>query len=64
MALTGNREAMVERCQGILEYNEDVIRLDAGKMIVKFSGRNLTLKSMSDTVVVVQGYFHSIEFTV
>ncbi|MGI5967263.1 MAG: YabP/YqfC family sporulation protein [Anaerotruncus rubiinfantis] len=32
-------------------------------MNLKFTGRNLQLKSMTDSSVVVEGYFTSIEFT-
>ena len=61
--LLGNKEAVIEHCQGVLEYNDKVIRLNTGKLNLKFTGRNLQLKSMTDSSVVVEGYFTSIEFT-
>lgn len=61
--LLGNREAVVEHCQGVLEYNDQVVRLLTGKLTVKFTGRGLQLKSMTDDSVIVEGYFISVEFT-
>ena len=60
--LSGNREAVVEGCQGILEYDECVIRLNLGKMMLRFCGRNLQLRCMAAQSVVVEGYIMSMEF--
>ena len=61
--LLGNREAAIEHCQNVLEYNDDVIRLNTGKLILKFTGRGLSLKCMSGDRVTVTGFFTSIEFS-
>ncbi len=60
--LLGNKEAVVEHCQGVLEYDETLVRLKTGRMTLKFTGRNLLLKSMTEDSVIVEGYFTSIEF--
>ena len=60
--LTGNREALVGRCQDVLEYDENIVKLAAGKMTIKFYGRNLQIRSMQAGQAVVEGYFTSIEF--
>ncbi|MEM1483649.1 YabP/YqfC family sporulation protein [Oscillospiraceae bacterium PP1C4] len=60
--LLGNKEAVIEHCQGVLEYNEHVVRLNTGRMTLKFLGRNLQMKCMTDDSVIVEGYFTSIEF--
>lgn len=62
MNLLGNREAVIEHCQGILEYDDKVVRVNTGKLIIKFTGRGLQLKSMTESGVVVAGYFTAIEF--
>ena len=56
-------EAVIEGCDGVLEYNENVVRLSTGKLVIKFMGRGLILKSMTDTGVIVTGYITSIEFS-
>ena len=60
--LMGNKEAIVEGCKGVLEYEEDIVRLNLGDMILKFTGRDLVLKCMTSEGVVVNGYILSVEF--
>lgn len=62
MELAGNREAIIDGCQGILEYDENVIRLAVGKMSVKFTGRGLQIKVLTHNSAVVEGYIANIEF--
>jgi sporulation protein YqfC len=60
--LGGNREAVVDGCQGILEYSEDSIKLAAGKLNMRFAGRELQLKVLTHDSAVIEGYITSIEF--
>lgn len=60
--LNANREAVVEGCSGILEYSEEVIRLTTGKMVLRFSGRGLSINGMAQGYAVVTGNLLSIEF--
>ena len=62
LELTGNRELTVEGCKGVLEYDEDVVKLNLGKMILQVSGRDLNIKGITDDSAVLEGYFLSIEF--
>lgn len=62
MEISGNQEAIVDGCQGVLEYDEDVIKLAAGKMNVKFTGRNLQIKVLTHTSAVVGGFIVGVEF--
>ena len=51
--LLGNREAAIEHCQNVLEYNDDVIRLNTGKLIGSRSrdfSRPLSFRSREKTV--------------
>ena len=61
--LSGNREAVIEGCQGILEYDENIVRLNLGKMIVRFTGLDLTIKCMNGESSIVSGTITAIEFT-
>ena len=63
VVLLGNREAVVERCQGVLEYTDERIRLDTGRLQVRFSGRDLRLKRMDETGVTVEGFIVAIDFS-
>ncbi len=62
LELTGNREMTVEGCKGVLEYDEDVVKLNLGKMILQVRGRDLNIKGLTDDSAVLEGYFLSIEF--
>ena len=62
LQLSGNREAVVEGCQGILEYGEDTVRLSTEGMVVRFTGRDLQIRCMTPDSAVVTGFITSIEF--
>ena len=59
---TGNREAFVEGIRGVLEYDENIIRLNSNKLILRFIGRGLNIKSYNDDSMVIEGYIISFEF--
>lgn len=60
--LLSNREALIDGCKGVLEYNEKFVRLSLGNMTVRFCGRNLQLRSMSEECVAIDGFLQSIDF--
>ncbi len=62
LQIAGNREATIDGSQGVLEYNEECIRINAGKMMLKFSGRGLSLKCLSGETLVIEGFITQIEF--
>jgi len=59
-----NREAVVDGCQGVLEYDDSVIKLATGKMVVKFIGRGLQINVLTRDSAVVTGFITSVEFIV
>lgn len=62
MEISGNREVVIDGCQGILEYDENVIKLATGKMSVKFIGRGLQIRVLTHSSAVVEGFITGIEF--
>ena len=60
--LSGNQEAIIDGCQGILEYDENIIKLTTGKMSIKFTGRHLQVKVLTHDSAVVAGFITGIEF--
>lgn len=60
--LNGNREVVVDGCKGILEYDENIVRLSTGKMITKFLGRHLNIKCLTPDSLVIEGVITNIEF--
>lgn len=60
--ISGNREAVVEGCRGVLGYSDTLISLNAGKLIIKISGCELTVVSMQNSQAVVRGVISGIEY--
>ncbi|MDR1467053.1 MAG: YabP/YqfC family sporulation protein [Oscillospiraceae bacterium] len=60
--MNGNREIVVEGSKGVLDYDENIVRIDIGKMIMIFSGRNLNLKCLTQDSLIVEGFVTTIEF--
>lgn len=62
IVLSSNREATIEGCKGVLEYSGDKIRLSTGNSIIRFSGSELEIKSLSPGHAAIKGFIVSIEF--
>lgn len=62
IGFSGNREVLFEGCSGIIEYNESRIKLNVGKYMVVLSGNALSLRSMSDDTVIIEGFITGMEF--
>ena len=60
--LSGNRRAVVEGCRGILEYEEDLIRLNTTSGVVRFLGQKLRMNCLTEDSAVVTGQILSVEF--
>lgn len=61
--LSGNTEAVIGGCTGVLEYDEHAIRIVGGKLSVRFTGRGLQLKALTQDSAIVQGFILGMEFT-
>jgi sporulation protein YqfC len=62
LELSGNREAVVDGCRGILEYDENIVRVRAGSLTLRFTGTALQLKNLRPDSVVIVGFLSGIEF--
>lgn len=61
--LNGNQEAVVDGCQGVLQYEDTVIRLSTGRMIVRFTGADLCIRTMQQNQILICGTIASVEFS-
>ena len=59
---TGNRRVSVEGSTGVLQYGDEIVRLNTRCMTLCFRGRGLSLKCISPTCVVIEGYITETEF--
>ena len=61
--LCGNKEAVVDGCQGVLQYEDTVIRLTTGRLIVRFTGSNLCIRTMQQNQILICGTIVCVDFT-
>lgn len=61
--LNGNRELLIEGSRGVLEYTPSVIRVNTADMIVTVSGRELDLRCISASALIIDGFITDIGFT-
>ncbi len=61
--ICSNREAIVEGCRGVLEYDDTLIKLDTGKLIITFKGSELCLGTFQLQQTVIRGNIVSIDFS-
>lgn len=62
MEFRGNREVTVEDCRGILEYESHAVRIRTGRLVVRFTGRGLFVRSMTADSVVIEDCILGVEF--
>lgn len=60
--LQGNREAVIEGCESIIDYDDESIILQAKAMKIKVYGQNLALKCLTPENIVITGKFERIEY--
>lgn len=61
--LTGNREILVEGHSGIIEYNENVLRLSCRDKILNIIGTSLRISMFSSEYILAAGEIESVTFT-
>lgn len=62
MEMIGNRRVTIEGSTGLLRYESENIKVNTAKIVLSFSGRNLTVSCISSTEVVIEGFITNIEF--
>lgn len=61
--LISNREAIIEGCRGIVEYNDTTATVNCNIFLLTFEGFDICLKSLSDNCISVKGRFTSISYS-
>ena len=60
--MLGNREMIVDGCKGVVEYDENIIKLSLGEYVLSLSGDNLLINSFSNSVAIISGQICEISF--
>ncbi|MDD6022416.1 MAG: YabP/YqfC family sporulation protein [Acutalibacteraceae bacterium] len=63
ITLTGNKRAIIDGAKGVVEYNPGCVRLNLGRLCLRFCGESLTIKTLSDDKTVVEGTILSMDFS-
>ncbi|MBQ8503710.1 MAG: YabP/YqfC family sporulation protein [Clostridia bacterium] len=61
--LISNKEALINGCCGILEYDTASAKINCGNMIIGFYGNQLSVQALSIEEIVVTGEIIKIEFS-
>lgn len=62
MHLIGNNEAVIDGCKGVLEYNDNQIKVNIGRQSVTFLGKDLQITNYGDNSITINGQITSLEF--
>ena len=62
IVMSGNREISIENYKGIIEYENDLLRVNTSVFIIKIEGKNLEIKNINDDELVVNGTVKNIEY--
>lgn len=63
ISVTGNRSAVVDGCDGIMDYDEEKVILRTGRLTVRINGRGLRLTRLTQSSAVVEGVISSLEYS-
>ena len=61
--LKSNREAVIEGCIGIVEYNDTTVSINCKKIIINLEGSDLNLRALTNDIIEVTGIFSRISFS-
>ena len=61
--LNGNKDAIIEGCKGVLEYDCSTVKLNCGCICVRFCGTALTIRNLAFDRLVVSGEIMNIDFS-
>lgn len=62
ISMVGNDELVIENHRGILEYNDQLIRIHTKKGQIKINGKTLHISHYTSEEMKVKGYISGIEF--
>ena len=60
--MSGNREIIIDGCKGVVEYGENLIKLNLGENVLTLSGSELVINSFDSGIAVINGQIGDISF--
>ncbi len=62
LTLLGNREAMLEGCKELTEFENGKVKFNLGNLDICFCGNNLLIKNFGDGSAIISGEISDISF--
>lgn len=62
ITMIGSRNAIIENYKGLIEYEDDKIRLNTNAGMVRITGKHLTVKAITSEDILLEGEINSLEF--
>lgn len=63
ISVTGNRSAVVDGCDGIMDYDQERVILRTGRLTVRITGKKLRLTKLTQSSAVVEGIISGLEYS-
>lgn len=60
--MLSNREIIVDGCKGVVEYGENLIKLNIGELTLGIAGDEMLIESFDSGVTVIRGKLAEISF--
>lgn len=60
--LHGNRQAVVDGCDGIVDYDQEQVVLRSGRLTLEIQGEGLRLTRLTESSAVIQGRIHLVAY--
>ena len=61
--LYGNRQAVVDGCDGIVDYDQDRVVLRAGRLTLEIRGEEMRLTRLTESSAVIRPRTRQVEYT-
>lgn len=62
ITMIGNGQVFIENYKGVIEYDNERIRINTSKGIMKIFGESLEINTITTEEIFIKGYIKNIEF--
>ncbi|WP_322171187.1 YabP/YqfC family sporulation protein [Acutalibacter caecimuris] len=63
ISITGNRCAVIDGCDGVMDYDEERVVVRTGRLTVCIDGKGLRLTSLTENSAVIQGLIAGVTYS-
>lgn len=60
--LHGNRVAVIDGCDGIVDYDDNKVVVNMNRLIAELTGKKLKLKLLTENSAVVEGFIFGVHY--